>query len=89
MPGKFACLPDRKRRTEDTTFRPLAVKRQRLETIVECESQIEQTHSLESIFVALTQPAPSSGKQCIYLHILVTILPGLCKPFRDDLAKLY
>lgn len=63
LPRKFACQPDRKRRTEDITTRPLALKRQRLETIAEYEREIEQTHSSQSILVAEVQPGPSSGKQ--------------------------
>ncbi|XP_060804273.1 uncharacterized protein LOC106136451 isoform X2 [Amyelois transitella] len=74
VPRKFACQPDRKRRTEDITTRPLAVKRQRLESIAECEREIEQTHSTQSISVAEVQPGPSSDM----------LPPVLCSPITTD-----
>lgn len=61
LPTKFGCQPDRKRRAGNETTRPLAVKRQRLETIADCEREIEQAHCAQSISTTEVQPGPSSG----------------------------
>ncbi|XP_065172129.1 uncharacterized protein [Atheta coriaria] len=61
MPTKFECQPDRRRRAGNERTRPLVVKRQRLEAIADCEREIEQARSAQSISNAEVQPGPSSG----------------------------
>lgn len=59
--SRFGCQPDRK--SIENVITPLAVKRQRLETITECEREIGQVCHTQSFSIAEVRADPSTGKQ--------------------------